>query len=58
MDGSGSIDFIDINRDIEKETKMLERGILWTFIYMGVTWFVDNSWTIISIEERDEIKSY
>ena len=54
FDGTGSIDPIDINRDIENEPIMLERYILWTFIYMGVPWFVDSSWTIKSIEERDQ----
>ena len=55
LNGKGSISRIDINKDVENESIMLERYIIWTFIYMGVTWFVDSSWTIISIEERDEI---
>ena len=44
-----------IKNDIENERIMHERLIISTFIYMGVTLFVDTSWTIVSIEERDEI---
>ena len=54
-DGTGSIYRFALNDDKENERIMLKRDIISTFIYMGVTWFVDYTWTIVSIEERDEI---